>query len=138
MNVAHRCSILAWIWLLATYGVVTKDVDKFLAYDKSSCVAGPHVVNITASSRAPSSFAVRFTITASANSMKFAGSNIESNSQDIFGSFVVQLNRTWAPIGVDRFYQLILDNYYGCAAFFRVVPGKGILSRCDRKMLFAL
>lgn len=35
---------------------------------------------------------------------------------------VLFINRTWAPLGSDRFYSLILDNYYQCGAFFRVVP----------------
>ena len=25
-------------------------------------------------------------------------------------------------LGADRFYQLVMDNYYNCATFFRVVP----------------
>jgi len=37
---------------------------------------------------------------------------------------VMEVVRKWSPLGVDRFYQLLLDNYYDCAAFFRVVPGK--------------
>lgn len=32
------------------------------------------------------------------------------------------VTREWSPFGVDRFYQLLLDNFYNCAAFFRVVP----------------
>jgi peptidyl-prolyl cis-trans isomerase A (cyclophilin A) len=35
---------------------------------------------------------------------------------------VLEVIREWSPLGVDRFYQLIQDNYYDCAAFFRVVP----------------
>jgi peptidyl-prolyl cis-trans isomerase A (cyclophilin A) len=34
----------------------------------------------------------------------------------------MEVTRSWAPLGVDRFYSLIQDNYYECAAFFRVVP----------------
>ena len=36
---------------------------------------------------------------------------------------ILEVTRLWAPLGVDRFYQLTLDNYYNCAGFFRVVPG---------------
>ena len=35
---------------------------------------------------------------------------------------VMNVTRAWSPIGVDRFYSLMQDNYYDCAAFFRVVP----------------
>jgi hypothetical protein len=37
---------------------------------------------------------------------------------------VLEAVREWSPLGVDRFYQLIRDNYFDCAAFFRVAPGK--------------
>ena len=35
---------------------------------------------------------------------------------------VLEVNRSWAPIGADRFYALVGDRYYDDAAFFRVVP----------------
>lgn len=35
---------------------------------------------------------------------------------------VLQVTRSWAPIGVDRFYSLVQDGYYNQGAFFRVVP----------------
>ncbi|MEZ6130273.1 MAG: peptidylprolyl isomerase [Planctomycetaceae bacterium] len=38
------------------------------------------------------------------------------------GSFTVEVDRSWAPIGADRFYKLVKDGYYDDAGFFRVVP----------------
>ena len=39
------------------------------------------------------------------------------------GDFVVHVNRAWAPIGSDRFYNLVKHGFFTDAAFFRVVPG---------------
>jgi peptidyl-prolyl cis-trans isomerase A (cyclophilin A) len=39
------------------------------------------------------------------------------------GDFVVIVNRAWAPIGADRFYNLVKHHFYDNASFFRVVPG---------------
>jgi peptidyl-prolyl cis-trans isomerase A (cyclophilin A) len=39
------------------------------------------------------------------------------------GSFVVEIHRDWAPIGADRFYNLVRSGYFTNAAFFRVVRG---------------
>jgi len=39
------------------------------------------------------------------------------------GDFVVEVNRTWAPLGADRFYNLARNGFYESAAFFRVLPG---------------
>ena len=38
------------------------------------------------------------------------------------GDFVVEATRTWAPLGVDRFYNLVKLGFYTDIAFFRVVP----------------
>lgn len=39
------------------------------------------------------------------------------------GDFVVEVDRAWAPIGADRFYNLVMAHYYDDVAFFRTVKG---------------
>jgi peptidyl-prolyl cis-trans isomerase A (cyclophilin A) len=39
------------------------------------------------------------------------------------GDFVVRVTRAWAPLGADRFYNLVKHGFYDGAALFRVVPG---------------
>lgn len=38
------------------------------------------------------------------------------------GDFVVEVHRDWAPLGADRFYNLVKNGFFNDAAFFRVVP----------------
>ena len=39
------------------------------------------------------------------------------------GDFTIEVNRAWAPIGAERFYQLVKSSYFDECRFFRVVPG---------------
>jgi len=39
------------------------------------------------------------------------------------GNFTVEVTRAWAPLGADRFYELINNGFYEGARFFRVLPG---------------
>jgi peptidyl-prolyl cis-trans isomerase A (cyclophilin A) len=39
------------------------------------------------------------------------------------GDFVVTVTRAWAPLGADRFYNLVKHRFFTDAAFFRVMPG---------------
>jgi peptidyl-prolyl cis-trans isomerase A (cyclophilin A) len=53
--------------------------------------------------KAPDTFRVKFTTTR--------------------GDFTVTVTRAWAPIGADRFYNLVRHHFFDNASFFRVVPG---------------
>src|SRR3984893_8398846 len=39
------------------------------------------------------------------------------------GDVIIQVTRSWAPLGADRFYNLVRAGFYTDAAFFRVLPG---------------
>jgi len=39
------------------------------------------------------------------------------------GEVVITVHRDWAPLGADRFYNLVKNGFFDGARFFRVVPG---------------
>jgi peptidyl-prolyl cis-trans isomerase A (cyclophilin A) len=39
------------------------------------------------------------------------------------GDFVISVHRDWAPLGADRFYNLVRHHFYDNASFFRTMPG---------------
>lgn len=39
------------------------------------------------------------------------------------GDFVVEVHRAWAPLGADRFHELVKAKYYDGCRFFRVIKG---------------
>jgi peptidyl-prolyl cis-trans isomerase A (cyclophilin A) len=53
--------------------------------------------------RAPATYQVKFTTTK--------------------GDFVISVTRAWAPLGADRFYNLVRHHFYDNTSFFRVLKG---------------
>lgn len=39
------------------------------------------------------------------------------------GNFIIKVTRAWAPLGADRFYNLVKYGFYNGDSFFRVLPG---------------
>ncbi len=39
------------------------------------------------------------------------------------GDFTIEVHRDWAPLGADRFYNLVRNGYFTDVAFFRVISG---------------
>src|SRR4051794_1163219 len=39
------------------------------------------------------------------------------------GKFVITVHRAWAPLGADRFYNLVKNGFYDNTRFFRVISG---------------
>ncbi len=39
------------------------------------------------------------------------------------GTFLIEVTRAWAPLGADRFYNLVKNGYYDNCRFFRVISG---------------
>jgi len=38
------------------------------------------------------------------------------------GAFVVEVHRDWAPLGADRFYNMVSNGFFSGVRFFRVIP----------------
>jgi peptidyl-prolyl cis-trans isomerase A (cyclophilin A) len=76
---------------------------------KSTSAAHPAAVHrsllnpSTLNQKAPATYKVKFTTTK--------------------GDFVVEVTRAWAPIGADRFYNLVKNGFYSNVVLFRVVSG---------------
>lgn len=54
--------------------------------------------------------------------LEHAPSVYDARVETTKGAFVMEVERAWAPIGADRFYNLIRAGYYDDSRFTRVVP----------------
>ncbi len=52
-----------------------------------------------------------------------APATFKAKFQTSQGDFIVEAQREWAPLGVDRFYNLVQQGFYDGTCFFRVISG---------------
>jgi peptidyl-prolyl cis-trans isomerase A (cyclophilin A) len=52
-----------------------------------------------------------------------APATFKANFDTSAGAFVIEVHRDWAPLGADRFYNLVKNGYYDGVRFFRVISG---------------
>ena len=97
-------SILAGAALLAQTPAAPKAAPKGATTKTGTAAPRPNPLLNPAGlrARAPETFKVKFTTT--------------------HGDFVVEVHRDWAPLGADRFYNLVRNRFFNNAAFFRYVP----------------
>lgn len=70
---------------------------------KKTAAPGSRLMNPAAwTKQAPADFKAKFTTTK--------------------GDFIVEVHREWAPLGADRFYNLVRSGYFTDVSFYRVVP----------------
>ena len=97
MSILRFASILA----LVTLGACKKPAPKPPSQPQAIDFHDPASPGFAA--QAPDSFRVRFATTK--------------------GDVVIAVHRAWAPLGGDRFYNLVRSGYYDGVRFFRVLPG---------------
>jgi peptidyl-prolyl cis-trans isomerase A (cyclophilin A) len=68
------------------------------------------------------SFAEQAKVKSPAESTETAPEKFRVTFECSNGTFVVEVTRAWAPIGADRFYNLVQNGFFEEARFFRVVP----------------
>lgn len=52
-----------------------------------------------------------------------APANYDVRLETTRGTIVIAVHREWAPLGADRFHELVTSGYYDAAAFFRIRKG---------------
>ena len=77
----------------------------------------------SAPARRPASAAPRRTLLSPAALNETAPAVFKARFTTTKGDFVIEINRSWAPRGADRFYNLVKNGFFDNASFFRVLPG---------------
>jgi len=94
----RRTYLLAFVTALAACGKTNRPADRAAATNAALDPQSPAL-----QAKAPDTFNARFETSA--------------------GAFTIQVTRAWAPVGADRFYNLVKNGFFDGTRFFRVLPG---------------
>jgi peptidyl-prolyl cis-trans isomerase A (cyclophilin A) len=94
----RRTYVLAFMTALAACGKTNRPADRAAATNAALDPQSPAL-----QAKAPDTFNARFETSA--------------------GTFTIQVTRAWAPVGADRFYNLVKHGFFDGTRFFRVLPG---------------
>ena len=100
-----------------------KSITAFLLLSTSLLVQAQTPAHKTAPAAAHSAVAARPSLLKPASLKSKAPAVFKAKFSTTAGDFIVEVHRDWAPLGADRFYNLVRYGYFTNAAFFRVVPG---------------
>lgn len=135
-----KTKIASWVALILTAVVILSGCKK-QEQPAEPVASAPPIVETPAQPGAPSAARAEPAPSAAAakpaapphNYMKelLAPARLKEKAPDTYkvkfettrGDFAITVTRAWAPLGADRFYNLVKHHFYDNAAFFRVVPG---------------
>jgi peptidyl-prolyl cis-trans isomerase A (cyclophilin A) len=83
-------------------------------------MAGAALIGVAVSGQVDLKKAAKLTNPAALN--ETAPAVFKANLDTTKGLIVIEVHRDWAPLGADRFYNLVKNGFYDEARFFRVVP----------------
>jgi peptidyl-prolyl cis-trans isomerase A (cyclophilin A) len=87
-----------------------------------AAVSVPFVATIVATGQAPAASKPSKLLTPAALTAK-APALFKAKFDTSKGVFLVEVHRDWAPLGADRFYNMVTNGFFSGVRFFRVIPG---------------
>jgi cyclophilin family peptidyl-prolyl cis-trans isomerase len=87
-----------------------------------AAVSVPFVATIVATGQAPAASKPSKLLTPAALTAK-APALFKAKFDTSKGVFIVEVHRDWAPLGADRFYNMVANGFFSGVRFFRVIPG---------------
>ena len=103
IRAGRAASALGLVFLLGCEGDAGTGLDDAFVIEGTPDLSNPLMTPAAFNETAPDMFRARF----------------ETSK----GDFVIGVHRDWAPLGADRFYNLVKNGYYDDVRFFRVIEG---------------
>ena len=114
---------LLLVTLAGCQGTSTPAVENTAQAAPAASPAAPAQTAQAAEPAAPAAAGANAALTDPSKATAKAPDTYKAKFETTKGAFVIQVTRSWAPLGADRFYNLVKSGYYDDVAFFRVISG---------------